>query len=79
MSYSVYRPIIETVKEEKTTYSEKKKKLITRKTTRSVLKGHELVHTADTYDECWIYVLKNQSSSVDFALKHKGWKIEENK
>lgn len=29
-----------------------------------------------THDECFIYILKHQGQSVDYALKHGGWKIE---
>lgn len=29
-----------------------------------------------THNECFAYILRHQSASVDHALKHEGWKIE---
>jgi hypothetical protein len=31
---------------------------------------------AGTSNECFVYILKNQSQSVDWACKYEGWKIE---
>lgn len=28
-----------------------------------------------TKDQCWVFILRHQSQSVDWAMKYEGWKI----
>lgn len=39
----------------------------------------KVIQSSGTYDECWTYILKNQSQSVDWAMKYGSWNIEEAK
>ena len=48
-----------------------------RKMRRVVTTGYNVKGPFTTYDEAWTWILKNQPSSVDTALKHQGYKITE--
>lgn len=43
---------------------------------------HEVYHDNNklftgSYDDCWVYIQKHQSQSVDWAMKYEHWEIRE--